>query len=75
MTILYSKTERLDRLENVEIPLVKEYEDNKRLKEFIKLEEKTKSELNENIPRRKLITKDVFISDELVLEMKITYKF
>ena len=63
-------SERLERLQKVEIPLVKEYNDKKRIKEFKTLEEKTKNELEKNIPQREHITKDVFISDELALEQK-----
>ena len=58
-------SERLMRIRKVEIPMAKEYEDKKRLKEFSLLEEKTIEELNTNDPKQKLITKDIFIADEL----------
>jgi len=63
-------TERLDRLQNIEIPLAKEYKDEKRVKEFQISQEKTQKALKVNIPRQKLVNKDIFIGDELQTEQK-----
>ncbi|MBA7563687.1 hypothetical protein ES708_05347 [subsurface metagenome] len=58
-------TERLERLQIVEIPLVKEYNDQKRVKEFTALGTKTKSELDALKPKVQGITQDIFLVEEL----------
>lgn len=58
-------TERFERLQTVEIPLVQEYNDQKRLKEFSSLGIKTKDELDALQPRLQGITKDIFLVEEL----------
>ncbi len=58
-------TERFERLQTVEIPLVQEYNDQKRLKEFSSLGIKTKGELDALQPRLQGITKDIFLVEEL----------
>lgn len=63
-------SERLNRLQEVEIPMAKEYNDKRRIEEFKVLEKKTDKEINIIKPKQELITKDVFISDELQDEEK-----
>ncbi len=58
-------TERLNRLQIVEIPMAKEYNDNKRINEFTSLEIKTEKDLKKIQPKKKKITKDIFLVDEL----------
>ena len=63
-------SERLNRLHDVEIPMANEYNDKKRVHEFKELEEKTTRDLKAIEQKQKLITKDIFISDELQSEQK-----
>jgi len=64
------KSERLERLQEIELPMAKEYSDENRIKEFKELEQLTKKELKELEPKQRLITKDIFISDELFADKK-----
>lgn len=64
-------TERLYRLQKIELPMAKEYKDDKRIKEFIATEEKTQIELQVIRPKQKKITKDVFIADEIKIDYRI----
>jgi len=58
-------TERLSRLQDVEIPMAQEYNDDARLKEFTSSMKETQKELLIIKPRQKDISKDLFIADEL----------
>ncbi|MHA1454234.1 MAG: AAA family ATPase, partial [Promethearchaeota archaeon] len=58
-------SERLSRLQNIEIPMAEEYSDEKRLGTFNTTHKKTKVKIGEIESQQELITKDVFISDEL----------
>ncbi len=58
-------TERLLRLQDVEIPMAQEYNDDNRLKEFTVLVKDTKKELLKIQPMQKDISKDIFITDEI----------
>ncbi|MBN2155815.1 MAG: AAA family ATPase [Candidatus Lokiarchaeota archaeon] len=59
-------TERLSRLQNIEIPMAKEYSDQPRLVQFENTKSSTVNELNNVKPKQKLITKDIFIANELI---------
>jgi len=63
-------SERLNRLQKVELPMAIEYNDEKRIKEFKNLQDTTKVELKANAPLQKSITKDVFLVEELKTEKK-----
>ncbi len=58
-------TERIERLHKVEIPLVQEYNDQKRVKEFSSLMTKTKNDLEALQPKVRGITQDIFLVGEL----------
>jgi exonuclease SbcC len=58
-------TERLSRLESIEIPMAQEYNDSTRLNDFIPLVKKTQDELLKLQPKQERISKDIFIADEL----------
>ena len=58
-------TERLSRLQDVEIPMAQEYNDDARLKEFTFSVKETQKELSIIKPKQKDISKDLFIADEL----------
>jgi len=58
-------TERFERLQTVEIPLVQEYDDQKRVKEFTSLGIKTKSDLDALKPKLEGISQDIFLVEEL----------
>ena len=58
-------TERLSRLQDVEIPMAQEYNDDVRLREFTSSVKETQKELSIIKPKQKDISKDLFIADEL----------
>ena len=58
-------TERLSRLQDVEIPMAQEYNDDARLKKFTFSVKETQKELSIIKPKQKDISKDLFIADEL----------
>ncbi len=58
-------TERLSRLQDVEIPMAQEYNDDNRLKEFTSSVKETQKNLSLIKPKQKDISKDLFIADEL----------
>ena len=64
-------TERLSRLQNVEIPMAKEYNDSTRLNEFTSLVKKTQKEVSLLQPKQKQISKDIFIADELKSDQNV----
>ena len=58
-------TERLSRLQDVEIPMAQEYNDDNRLKKFTSLVKETQKDLSIIQPKQKNISKDIFIADEI----------
>ncbi|MFX1501413.1 MAG: AAA family ATPase [Promethearchaeota archaeon] len=58
-------SERLSRLQNVEIPMAKEYKDSSRLNEFTSLVRETQNSISLIQTKQKQISKDIFIADEL----------
>lgn len=58
-------TERLSRLDEIEIPMAREYQDITRQQQFERSKEKTRKKLEKVKPLRESISKDVFIGDEL----------
>ncbi len=70
LNMVGSLSERLSRLQTIEIPMAEEYSDKKRIQKFENDIQTTEEDIIEFESRQDKITKDVFIADELYTRIK-----